>query len=317
MEKITNWIREISHKENAIGLFLKAMYYFFRSAIIQAVAMIFIPVGISIPISQNNYGVGFWFVIAISILIIVVITWINQYDKKHDQNIDWFVRTIKAMSDANSQIAIDLLKTTRCISNGNSNSLELSTLKELSGLQKISFFVCTQVYNIIMNTNKTVKGFSPYVTIYSKFPSSKGDICRMIAYHSNMPGEPASYNVEYDIKTDRCYHTKIFREGRTDIRVLPDADAVKEAFSLHSENDLREHSIQQYIGIPINMHRQGITLLLQIDVNVAGILGSDKGTVEELARNVILPHGEILKNAYENERFLETVFDKWYKGGKP
>lgn len=139
----------------------------------------------------------------------------------------------------------------------------------------------------------------------------------MIAYHSNMPGEPASYNVEYDIKTDRCYHTKIFREGKTDIRVLPDADAVKEAFSLHSENDLREHSIQQYIGIPININRQGITLLLQIDVNVAGILGSDKGTVEELARNVILPQGEILKNAYENERFLETVFDKWYKGGKP
>jgi hypothetical protein len=151
-----------------------------------------------------------------------------------------------------------------------------------------------------------------YITVYQRYDEKGCDLCRMIAYSSTH--EPTSYENRYPIPAfskDNLkkieYHTYIFSEGRKDIIILPDYQAVQDAFIIHPGCEIRERQITQYICVPISPAKQGVTFLLQVDTNVPGLFGKDYGSIEEFAKNTIYPFAQFLHMIYEEARTTKQL----------
>lgn len=315
--KIINKLREISHEDTGLGHFIRTCYMVLGHPLTNAFFTVLGPIIISIPISKQYFGILFWIPLIFFIVIVILIAAVQQYNRKKESNIKWFIKSIEGFAKIGRQLTAHTRKLTKYIFTTDKKSVSIRDIKEKNGLQNIAMSVCGILYEMIKSMDDKHSNISPYITVYAKFPKTGATdgscICKMIAYENITHEEPTSYGYPYDVKDDTCYHSRIFNNKDLSIRILNGKQDIKDNFTFHEGATNREQEIEQYIGIPINVNEAGICILLQIDINIPNFFGDSKSTIEEFVRHIFLPYSHMLSVAYENERLYECTYKKWGK----
>lgn len=313
--KIINKLRELSYEDTGLGHCIRASYKILKHPITNAIFMIIAPIIISIPISRQYYGWGFWLLLVLLLLGVVLLTIVQRYNQKKDNNIRWFIKSIDGFSQVAHTLAGNTRKFTKFIFTKGKDGISLNDIENNNGLKNTALETCKAIYGMIKSMDDKHDNLSPYVTVYAKLPRKRdgegGFVCKMIAYENIGHEEPTSYACQYEINDDSCYHSQIFNSQDSSIRILNGKEEISQFFSFHKGASNREREIEQYIGIPINANEVGISMLLQIDINIPNFFGDSKATIEEFARHIFMPYCHVLSVAYENERLYKCAYKKW------
>ncbi len=189
----------------------------------------------------------------------------------------------------------------------------LADMREAFGFQDMAMQVCQEIYRVLHEQ----LGLNDHsVTVFQRFErTSINSVCKMIAYSVQNGHEPSSYSQEYSIpkklhaRTDAPkieFHTRIFVENNTEIRVLVNNSEIVQNFKFHKDCEARERAIEQYIGIPMNVCNRGVIFILQIDCNVNNAFGSTAEDVRNFAKQYLYQYALHLALYYEMDRMIEV-----------
>lgn len=190
----------------------------------------------------------------------------------------------------------------------------LQDMREAFGFQDMAMQVCQEVYRVLHEQF----GLNDHsVTVFQRFEKTSNNvICKMIAYSVQNGHEPSSYSQEYSVPkklSDQTgarkvpFHTRIFVENNTEIRVLINNAEVVQKFKFHKECEARERAIEQYIGIPMNVCNRGVTFILQIDCNVKNAFGASAEEVCTFAKQYLYQYALRLALYYQMDRMIEVA----------
>ena len=318
---VTSKLRQIAKRDDSIGALTRLCYTLLGSPLTQAVingAVLPTLVAVAVNLFTADKpppNVRAFLVSAVLFQIIFTLTFfvINNHKQRKIKDILWFQHTLSSHAGLNAHMGnYTFTINKRIIQSDKRNApLDLAVVKDIAGFQRIGFRVCEDIYDIVKNHFSCPNCL---VTIFQPFKENDYSYTKMTAYHAFGAHIPETFPRKYKLESIEHdadpFHLKIFKSRNPEIRVLSCSDDVNRVFRQHSSPKSRERSICQYIGIPIQDSQGDIVFLLQIDVGEAGILGQNDDELFELARNVLMPYVQFLYLSYEQERLLETLYQR-------
>ena len=191
--------------------------------------------------------------------------------------------------------------------------LKNNNLLSVTSFQQASFAVCEHLRSFL----STKTGHDDiYITIFQQEIINNKSVCRMIAY--SCPYEPSHYGKIYDVgKYSENDLTKVeffrylFSIQKKEPTCLATNEQIVSNFKKHetrSKNiEYREDYLQQYIGVPITIAKQGVVFLLQVDTVTKDLFGTNEKELKEFANSAIYPFAQFLHMMYEQQR----AFNAW------
>lgn len=324
-------IAEYAKEDKAIPHLLTALYHMFTHWGSQAAISIIGTIVIAILAGQSPWNK--WFYIScIAYIILILGTLICQryQEWRKEQRTNELLGKLleKGEIEQRNRMLVSVLNSVRTLevtaSAGiyrNARKIKhkgwvsaLDDMREAFGFQTMAMSVCQEVYRFLSEQY----GLSGHtVTVFQRFEQSEDNsICKMIAYSAQSGQEPLSYSQKYTIpKTigDRIsskkfpFHTRIFAENNTRIRVLIDNSEVLKNFKFHKNCEARERAIEQYIGIPMKVCNRGVTFILQVDCNQKNAFGATEEEVVAFANAYLYQFASQLALYYEMDRMVEVA----------
>lgn len=328
-----NRLSEYINKDQAIPHFIKALFHLLSHWGSQAAISIIGTIVIAVLIGSTVHWV--WLVSACVLYVILVVgtLFCQQYTKwKESEKFNKILEEItsKGTLEHQNEMLISIMNSIRTLEMAASAGIyrnartikhegwisSLKDMREAFGFQSMAMQVCQEVYNILQ---KQFGWAEHSVTVFQRFKrTEKNNVCKMIAYSIQNGQEPSSYSQEYSIPrtisqtrsvAKPCFHTRIFTENSTEIRVLTNNEEVHQNFKFHKNCENREKAIEQYIGIPMKVCNRDVTFILQVDCNIKGAFGKTKDEMIMFAKKYLYQYASLLALCYEIDRSVEVAYD--------
>ena len=309
---IKKFVLFLIQKNRTVSAFIHFLYEFFSNNYIQTAINFAGTTAIALMTAFQHFNVWLYIIIAMYGICLLFIAWAECYKKEQLIEAKNLAQSLRGMNIVLRKWAITHQETTKKIVNLSPRTIKQtlpSTLAEINP-QNAAIAVCE---NLQMHLTKFCESDDIYITVFQKFQSADDKfICRMIAHSGDH--SPSSYDNKYEILKNEDakvgeieYHTYIFSKDATDIYVLPNHEDVCKSFKKHNGCEDREEQIQQYIGVPIKIAKQGVTMLLQIDTNKKGLFGKTKEDVLKFAKTAIYPYAQFLHLVYEENKTVQQL----------
>ena len=128
---------------------------------------------------------------------------------------------------------------------------------------KVATGICSSVYDVLCCVCSPNDEFTVNILLDDVTATGKKKNYTMIAHKGKFEEYPSKFQEKMAYKDNpHFYATKLFRSGRSDIKILTTKEEVNEKFVYGDEDDHPEYS--QYVGIPIVCSGNRMICLLQI-----------------------------------------------------
>ncbi len=308
---IRNYALKKKNKDGLCGTTIQWLFHLFSNNFFQAFVTIIGTVGIGLMMAFQYFGVMLYILIGIYVLSILLMAWADTYLREQlveSRNLTQALQGINVELRQWAMVLQELAKKIRQLPKKNRRQFLEQILNDFN-VQKAAIDVCQ---NLHQHLTKYCKNENIYITIFQKQVVNNETTCRMIAHSENYT--PNSYDTVYPIpsKSEAImgqveYHSYIFAKNITTINILSNQTRVQSIFKMHEDSIEREQNIQQYIGVPISITKQGVTLLLQIDTNQQGLFGENEIAVRNFANLAIYPYAQFLHLVYEEYRVISEL----------
>lgn len=193
-----------------------------------------------------------------------------------------------------------------------SNSVNLIANKILSGnkkmdewnFKKVATSICSSVYSVLCEICSPCNDFTVNIMLADITAAGKKKSITMIAHKGKYEKYPGKFEEKlYFAKYPSFYAVKLFKSGKTDIKVLTSKEEVNEHF-VYIDEEHPEYS--QYVGIPIVCSGNKMICLLQICAFGEEKIANTKSDILKIVQEYIIPFTQFALLAYKMEKTLVT-----------
>ena len=287
---------------------LKSLLKIFSSGYEQILASIISAIIFAVMISKNYYGVFFYITIVVYLITSVLSLWAHNINGEQISLLKKYKQATSAMNNLLRYYAVEYQQIAKKNTNERNTNSKINNLLSVTNFQKASFAVCEHLRSFL----STKTGHDDiYITIYQQEIIDNKPICRMIAY--SCPYEPSNYGKMYEIGeytendlTTVEFFRYLFSMQKKELTCLATNEQIVSNFKKNetrSKNtEYREDILQQYIGVPITIAKQGVVFLLQVDTVTKDLFGTNEKELKEFASSAIYPFAQFLHMMYEQQR---------------
>lgn len=308
-QKIRDFALKHSSTDSAFSSFLILLYKIYISEFTQVINSILGTIVIGIMLACKYFKFGFYVAVILYLITLSLSTIANKYKNERVLETKMLNQSLLGISQILCSWSICLQKCAKKLVNSKKNKREIDLILCDVDFQTAAFTVCQKLHN---NLTKYCNNYDIYITVYQKYKKGNENYCKMIAYSTE--NEPSSFGEEYlipnyseDLIGKIPYHSYLFSLDSTNFAILPNYEAIKKCFVTHKINEEREADLQQYIGLPISIAKQGVSFILQVDTCKKSLFGNNKKEIESFVKTVLLPYPHFLHMIYEEARIILEV----------
>lgn len=220
--------------------------------------------------------------------------------------------------DKQKQINASLFKETQkistlCLDSSNSinelgkNVLDGKRTLDVWNFTKVATGICSSVYEVLCCVCSPNDEFTVNILLDDITASGKKRNYTMIAHKGKFEEYPSKFQ-EKMVYTEHpnFYATKLFKSGKSDIKILTTREEVNERFVYGDDDDHPEYS--QYVGIPIVCSGNRMICLLQICAFGNNKIADTKKDIMDIVKTYILPFTQFALLNYKVEKgFLSSL----------
>lgn len=221
-------------------------------------------------------------------------------------------------ADRQKQINMSLFKETQkistlCLDSSNSinelgkNVLDGKRTLDVWNFTKVATGICSSVYEVLSCVCSPNDEFTVNILLDDITASGKRRNYTMIAHKGKFEEYPSKFQEKMVyVEHPNFYATKLFKSGKSDIKILTTKEEVNEKFVYVDEDDHPEYS--QYVGIPIVCSGNRMICLLQICTFGNNKIANTKKDIMDIVKTYILPFTQFALLNYKVEKgFLSSL----------
>lgn len=186
------------------------------------------------------------------------------------------------------------------------NVLSGNRTLDIWNFKRVATGICSSVYSLLCDVCSPYDNFTVNIMLSDITATGKKRNITMIAHKGKYETYPGKFEEKlYFDKNNTFYAVKLFKDNKTDIKILTTKEEVNEKF-VYVEEEHPEYS--QYVGIPVVCSGNKIICLLQICAFGDHKIGETKEDVLKVVTEYIMAFSQYALLAYKAEKSLVSGF---------